>query len=120
MAQTRKRRRKHRGTQAGTIEARGRTSRPQPGSARQAPQRRGGTARPNRYDTEPTWKASAKRAIIPAVIFAVLAAVLFKQPAVAPVWGVIVYIAYVPMTYFIDTLDVPPAPPPQAGRSVGP
>jgi hypothetical protein len=111
MAQTnRKRRRKHRGTQAGTVEARGRTSRPQPGSPRRSGTtggRAGGrAARPNRYDKPPTWRGSATRALIPAAIFGVVVGITSKNSSTGPVAGllaaIVVLFAYIPMTYMFD------------------
>ena len=70
MAQTkRKRRTKHRGNAAGSIEARGRTGRkPTSGEVRTkngtAPARRGGYARPN---NPPTWRGAFGKALFGAV-----------------------------------------------------
>ena len=73
MAQTkRKRRSKHRGTAAGSIEARGRTGRPPTAEERKKLTRV--QAREKRLSTPPTWKASLMRAAFAAVImFAFLA-----------------------------------------------
>ena len=61
MAQTkRKRRSKHRGTPAGTVEARGRTSRP-PSTQEKKKQARA-QAREKRLNQRPTWKTSFTRA----------------------------------------------------------
>lgn len=107
MAQTnRKRRRKHRGTQAGTVEARGRTSRPQPGSTRRSGTAGGRAARPNRYDKPPTWRGSATRALIPAAIFGVVVGITDKKASTGPIAGliaaIVVLFAYIPMTYTVD------------------
>ena len=65
MAQTRRKRRtKHRGTPAGTIETRGRTGRPPTAAERKKQDRVG--ARERRLNTPPTWKSSATRAVIAA------------------------------------------------------
>ena len=67
MAQTkRKRRSKHRGTAAGTIEARGRTGRPPTAEERKKQARM--TAREKRLNTPPTWKSSLTRASFAAAI----------------------------------------------------
>ena len=67
MAQTkRKRRTKHRGTAAGTIEARGRTGRPPTAEERKKQARM--SARERRLNTPPTWKRSLKRAAFAAAI----------------------------------------------------
>jgi hypothetical protein len=101
MAQTRKRRRKHAGTQAGTIERRGRTSKPAAGAGGNGGSAR--SARPNRLDQPPTWKGAAIRAAISALIFTVVVILAFGQ---APLQGVLLGLAmfalYVPMSYVID------------------
>jgi Flp pilus assembly protein TadB len=77
MAQTkRKRRTKHRGTAAGSIEARGRTGRPLSADEKRKQQRQ--TAREQRLNTPPTWKSSATRATIAAVIVFVFILVTAK------------------------------------------
>ena len=61
MAQTkRKRRSKHRGNAAGTIETRGRTGRPPSADERKKQTR--ATARERRLNTPPTWKSSLTKA----------------------------------------------------------
>jgi hypothetical protein len=67
MAQTkRKRRTKHRGTPAGTIEARGRTGRPPSPDERKKRARE--AAREARLNTPPTWSGAAKRAALAGVL----------------------------------------------------
>jgi hypothetical protein len=67
MAQTkRKRRSKHRGTAAGTIETRGRTGRPPSPEEKKKDDR--AKARENRLYRPPTWSSAAKRAGIAAVL----------------------------------------------------
>jgi hypothetical protein len=80
MAQTkRKRRSKHRGTAAGTIEARGRTGRPP--SAEERKRQTRVSARERRLSTPPTLKSAASRGALAAVgLFVVFAFVL---PALA-------------------------------------
>ena len=101
MAQTRKkRRRKHRGTQAGTVEARGRTGRPAIVSeAKQIRKDR----RTERLDKPPSWRSSLNRALISAGIFGVLAVLILKTPiasaaAIVPVVALI----YLPASYYMD------------------
>jgi len=101
MAQT-KRKRKHRGTPAGTIEARGRTGRPPKASEvrKTAAQRR-----QERMDRPPTWRGAVNRAAIAALIFAVIAAlVLGTEPAAAAVLALLAFAMYVPSGYYIDKL----------------
>jgi Flp pilus assembly protein TadB len=105
MAQTKKkRRRKHRGTQAGTIERPGRTGRPSgsrpanKGDARaQARQRR-----QDKFDKEPTWRGSLNRAAFAAVILAVFVSVVQKNVPAGIFLGLVAMILYVPMSYYTD------------------
>src|SRR5919204_5603174 len=100
MAQTRRRRRtKHRGTPAGTIEARGRTGRkPRPEEGR-GPR----PARKNRFDQPPTWKGAASRAAVAAGIFLVAIVAIFRQKIVGAISiGCFMFLLYVPMSYYTD------------------
>ena len=102
MAQTkRKRKGKHRGTQAGTVEARGRTGRrAEPQTTRKATSRE---RRANRFDRPPTWRSALNRAAISAAIFAVAVVVIFGRPvAAAVVLGVVMIALYLPMSYYTD------------------
>jgi hypothetical protein len=103
----RPRRRKHRGTQTGSIDRRGRTGRPRSRqeAMAQARQRRsgGGKAKPvDRSLQEPTWRG----AIIRGVIFAALLlpiSLLFGQPvAGAIVLSVIAAFFYVPLGFVTE------------------
>ena len=99
MAQTkRKRRRKHRGTPAGTVERAGRTGRPRTKEEAKSIARQ---RRAERLDRPPTWKSAAQRAAIAAALFGVLVAVLRHTPAglaAAP----LVFLLYVPLGYGVD------------------
>lgn len=101
MAQTkRKRRRKHRGTQGGSIDRRGRTSRPRNREQARAQARRQVA---DRRDIRPTWRSSINRALIASVIFVALLILLFGQePLPALGLGVFMLAFYVPMGYGID------------------
>jgi hypothetical protein len=102
MAQTkRKRKGKHRGTQAGTIEARGRTGRrPQTKvEAKKVSRER----RAARFDRPPTWRSALNRAAISAAVFAVAVVVLFHRPVAAGlVLGLVMVVLYLPMSYYTD------------------
>lgn len=101
MAQTkRKRRRKHRGTQAGTVETRGRTGRTRSGTeARQSARER----RLARLDRPPTWRGALTRAAIAAALFGVIVAVAFDRPAgSAATLAALMLVIYVPMGYWTD------------------
>jgi hypothetical protein len=119
MAQTRrKRKRRHRGTQAGTIDARGRTSKP-PAEQRRGPSTSGSgkgskgnkgsgsrqTAaerRQARFDNPPTWRGSLNRAAFAAAILVIFVSVVSKRPAQGLVLGVFALLIYVPMSYYTD------------------
>lgn len=101
MAQTRKkRRRKHRGTQAGTIDRSGRT-----GNART---RKDGKEisrqrRQERLNREPTLKGAAQRAAIAAAIFGVLIVALFgRNPAQGAFIAVFMFLIYIPLGFATD------------------
>lgn len=106
MAQTRKRRkRKHRGTPAGTIEARGRTSRPanRPKGASKRPT----TARERReqrFAEPPTWRSSLNRSVVAALLFGVAVVLLFDRTiAQGATLAAVMVLLYWPMTYYLDT-----------------
>jgi Flp pilus assembly protein TadB len=102
MAQTRrKRRRKHRGTQAGTIERAGRTGRARTREeAKQIARQR----RQERLDRQPTWTGAVQRAALAAALFGVLVVVAFGR---APVQGaflaLFMFVLYIPLGYVTDT-----------------
>lgn len=103
MAQAkRKRRRKHRGTQAGTIERPGRTGRgtqaeTHKGSQPAKSKPQGRVVRP------PSWRGSLNRAGLAAVVFGVLVVAVFHQnPVQGVVLAVVMLGIYWPMTYYTD------------------
>jgi Flp pilus assembly protein TadB len=101
MAQTkRKRRRKHRGTQAGTVEARGRTGRPRtPTDAKRVRQQR----RDERLDKPPSWRSSLNRAVLSAIAFGVLAVLVLKVPAASAIaLTAVMVLLYLPLSYYTD------------------
>ena len=107
MAQTkRKRRSKHRGTAAGTIESRGRTGRPPTTDERKKAARE--TAREKRLNSPPTWAGSAKRAALAALfIFAFILLTSSKSKsgspaATAAVFAVFAFLLYVPSGYYLE------------------
>jgi hypothetical protein len=110
MAQTkRKRKSKHRGTPAGTIEARGRTGRkPTSGErkgGKQDPKDAARDKRMARLDQPPSWRAAANRAAIATVILVAFLLLLFKQePARALSLGAFALLVYIPMGYYTDLL----------------
>ena len=104
MAQTkRKRRTKHRGTAAGTIQARGRTGRPLSADEKKKLTRT--EARERRMNTPPTWKASITRAALAAVLmFVFLLLVGPKQNRVisAVLFALFAFALYVPGGYYME------------------
>jgi hypothetical protein len=116
MAQTRrKRKRRHRGTQAGTIDARGRTSKPPESTPRKAasnPRSKSGGATSNRdaarqrrearFDTPPTWRGALNRAGFAAAILVIFISVLQKNIAAGLLMGVIALVVYIPLSYYTD------------------
>jgi Flp pilus assembly protein TadB len=105
MAQTKKkRRRKHRGTQAGTIERAGRTGKPTgtrtPTKSEQRYAAR--QQRANKFDTPPTWRGSLNRAAFASVILAAFVSIVQKNVAAGVVLGIVAMIFYVPMSYYTD------------------
>ena len=104
MAQTkRKRRTKHRGTPAGTIETRGRTGRPLTEAERKKQDRM--SARERRLNTAPTWKSSISRAAIAAVlvfIFLLLTAKGKNKVEVAVIFTLLALAIYIPAGYYLE------------------
>ena len=106
MAQTKKkRRRKHRGTQAGTIERAGRTGRPsgsRPASKTEARNIARQRRRMEKFDKEPTWRGSVNRAAFAAVILAIFVSVVQKNVPAGIVLGIVAMVIYIPMSYYTD------------------
>lgn len=106
MAQTkRKRRTKHRGTAAGTIETRGRTGRPPSADEKKKQSRM--EARERRLNTPPTWKASITRAGLASVLmFVFLALVGPKSHRIesAAIFAVFALVIYIPAGYYIELM----------------
>lgn len=111
MAQTkRKRKRRHRGTQAGTIERAGRTSKPPANSAKRT---KGSTKiegrslsqqrREERLNRPPTWRGALNRAAFAAAILVIFISVVQKNVAQGVVMGLFALVIYVPLSYFTDT-----------------
>ncbi|HEX8741686.1 MAG TPA: hypothetical protein VF712_01000 [Thermoleophilaceae bacterium] len=101
MAQTkRKRQRKHRGTQAGTIEARGRTGRSRPATEAKDIRR---ARREERQNKPPSWSSSFNRAAISALVFGVLTVLVFGwSVAQAIPLTIAMVLIYLPLSYMTD------------------
>jgi hypothetical protein len=103
VAQTkRKRRRKHRGTPAGTIERAGRTGRPR---TREEAKDIARKRRAERLDRPPRWRSAINRAAVAAAVFGVLVIVAFRrEPLGAAVLAGVMFLVYVPLGYGTDLL----------------
>jgi hypothetical protein len=106
MAQTRRKRRsKHRGTAAGTIETRGRTGRKPTSADNKKPksQQTAAERRAERLNRPPSWKSAINRAAIAAVILVALSILAFKQkPATSIAFAGFALLVYIPMGYYLD------------------
>jgi len=102
VAQTKKRRRKkHRGTQAGTIDRRGRTSRPMNRSEARAQYK---AQRTDRMLREPSWRSAANRGAIAAALFLIVLVTLMRQPVGASIGlAGFMLLIYIPMGYLVDS-----------------
>ena len=103
MAQARKkRRRKHRGTQAGTIDRAGRTGRPRTrAEAKEISRQR----RLERLDKPPTLKGSVQRAALAAAFFGVLVVAVpafGRTPAQGAFLALFMFLIYIPLGYGTD------------------
>jgi Flp pilus assembly protein TadB len=111
----RKRKSRHRGTAAGTIEARGRTSRPtgerKPAAtkAKRKPANReearqiARERRQARYDEPPTWRGALNRAVFAAALFGLIMLVGFRRPLPAALaLAALMVLMYLPMSYYTD------------------
>lgn len=105
MAQTKKRRRKkHRGTQAGTV------ARPVPSSSKGKPSSKAeGKAlsqqrRDERLSKPPSWRSAINRAGFAALLFFGVAYFLLEEtPATAAVLSLFALVLYVPAAYYTDS-----------------
>jgi Flp pilus assembly protein TadB len=102
MAQTkRKRRTKHRGNAAGTIQARGRTGRPPTAEERKKQNRQ--SLREARLNRPPTWNGAIKRALLAAGFMFIFLLITSKgKVAPALAFGVFAMVLYVPSGYYLE------------------
>jgi hypothetical protein len=126
MAHTKKkRRRKHRGTQAGTVQ------RPVRSTARTKEQRRAAARerRVSRFTRPPSWRGAIIRGTLASVAFGALLVVLFDRPVQAALpLAAFMILLYVPLTYMTDRfmydrrrrkMGAAPARPPARERPEG-
>jgi len=106
MAQTRRKRRsKHRGTPAGTIQARGRTGRPPTPDERKRQSRT--DAREARLNKPPTWRSSIIRALIAAVLVFAFLLLTAKGKSKVPValgFTAVALLIYIPAGYYLELM----------------
>src|SRR5438874_1513261 len=100
----RKRRSKHRGTAAGTIESRGRTGRKPTSAERKSG--KGDDARAKRtarLDQPPTWRGALNRAALAAGVFLAAVLLLFhEKPGPAIGLSAFMVVIYLPMGFYTD------------------
>lgn len=100
-----RRRRKHRGTQTGSIDRRGRTSRPRSRQEAMAQARRGQAGKRKPVDRRlipPTWRSATIRGLTFAALLLPVS-LLFGQPiGGAIILSVIAAFFYVPLGYYTD------------------
>jgi len=105
MAQTKKkRRRKHRGTQGGSVNTTRRAARPRTKeeARARAKSRRTGAVR---VDSPPTWRSATIRGLVAAVIFTIfLILVLGREVGPALLLGAFMLAFYIPAGKFVDTM----------------
>lgn len=107
MAQTKKKRnRKRRGTQAGSIDTRKKARPRNRQEARgRAKSKSSGKNRVQKGDAPPTWGSAIVRGIIASAVFVVLLVLLFKKtlPQALPV-GAFLLVFYIPAGYYMDSV----------------
>lgn len=105
MAQTKKKRnRKRRGTQAGSINTR---KKPRPRNRQEARSqaKSGGKSRGPRANAPPTWKSATLRGAIASIVFVALLVLLFgRTPTEALPIGLFLLVFYIPAGYYMDTV----------------
>ena len=96
-----RRRRKHRGTQAGTVRRKGRTSRPSSASEARGQAR---SSRANRLDRPPTWRGALNRAVLAAGVFLAVLVLILKQSFASSVaLAGFMFLVYIPLGYSMDS-----------------
>ena len=106
MAQTRKKRvKKHRGTQAGSIDTRKKSRPKSRAEAKGQVKARSSQPRASRLDRPPTWRGAAIRGIIAAVVFVALLMLLFGRSfsEALPI-GLFMLVFYIPAGYYMDSV----------------
>jgi Flp pilus assembly protein TadB len=103
MAQTkRKRQTKHRGTAAGQVTNRGRTSKPP--SASEVKKQKRDEAKVSRLTRKPTWSSAAVRSALAAVFICIFLLVTTHKPATSVLFAAIAAIIYIPTGFYFETV----------------
>jgi phosphatidylglycerophosphate synthase len=99
MSSRQRRRKKHRGTQAGTVRQRSRKS-----GSRSTGQLTAAERRRERLERPPSWRAATNRAMLSAAVFFALLVLLLGQPVgSALAIALFMVVVYIPMGYAIDS-----------------
>ncbi|HMT04835.1 MAG: hypothetical protein KDB48_00990 [Solirubrobacterales bacterium] len=103
MAQTKKKRtRKKRGTQAGSIETK-RRSRPRSRAEARNQAKSGGGRTLSKGDNPPTWKGAVIRGLVASLIFVVLLILIFGRNLTGSLAiGLLMLVFYIPAGYYMD------------------
>ena len=102
MAQTkRKRQTKHRGTAAGQVTQRGRTSKPP--SAEAVKKQKREEAKVSRLTRKPTWSSAALRSALAALFICIFLLVTTHKPATSVLFAVIAALIYIPSGFYVET-----------------
>ena len=96
-----RRRRKHRGTQAGTVRRRGRRSKPASRAEARATTRQ---RRIERLERPPSWRGALNRAALAAAVFFAVLVFLLNQPVNAALGlSAFMLLIYIPLGYMMDS-----------------
>jgi hypothetical protein len=102
MAQTkRKRQTKHRGTAAGQVTNRGRTSKPP--SADVVKKQKREEARVSRLMRQPTWRSASLRSGLAAAFICIFLLVTTHKPLTSILFAAIAALIYIPTGFYIET-----------------
>jgi magnesium-transporting ATPase (P-type) len=102
MAQTkRKRQTKHRGTAAGQVTNRGRTSKP-PSAAEVKKQKRD-DAKVTRLTKKPTWSSAALRSGLAAIFICIFLLVTTHKASTSLLFAAVAALIYIPSGFYIET-----------------
>ena len=103
MAQTkRKRQTKHRGTAAGQVTNRGRTSKPPSADAVKKQKRE--EAKVSRLTRKPTWTSAAVRSALAALFICIFLLVTTHKPATSVLFAAIAALIYIPTGFYFETM----------------